>query len=746
MKFLLVRSVTRTRGWRHLCAPFLLLLCALTALACGGGGGGGSSPSKPATPVITAPATAAAGGTGLAASVPDQAGASFAWTINNGTITAGASTRSITFSAGSAGTLVLTCTATNSAGASDPGSRTLAVSAAAATAQFTPATQITAATATLGSAGGTLSGPAGGPLAGVSVTFPAGALASSQTVTLGYDTGTLTPLHGTHSGTTILLNAGSATTFDQPVSITIPYDPAGGLPVPYTIDANGALHVCQLVKLDAANGQAVFHTFHASLFTWILDNLGLGDIWKTPFDPAADGFQVDNNGSVYNRDGECMGMSSFALWYDEIIKASEGAFYPRFMTVVGNDFEGTPRVGQQIIATRAFISIGQMWDTYVPNLQSEFPLTDAQNYRIIRNALKNTGFPVMISLRPGAAFGQGGHSVLAIGWNNSGLMAYNVNDHGQTQTIPYEPATGVLGPYAGFNKVFYFGDGSVHWTEDYFHLLADAKANFHGSTNSTINITSHTSGQTVTSRVQTLSGTINSGQVLVSKLTVVTASAEFKTDVVTSGQFSVTVTLDRGVNHLVFVTEGLDDSGNLIKLLSNLDLADFTLNADVAESVVLTTLTWDTNDTDVDTYVIDPTGDYSCYYHKTTADGGFLDYDVTSGYGPEHWLLTAANTVRWGQGYKVRLHYYSDHGNGPTNYTMAIQLYDGASAVTQSFRGNLSAFSTSNTGPTATGADWVDVATVVPVQGAGAASFVRQWDGSLLVTVPVPPAGVRIKP
>ena len=62
----------------------------------------------PATPVITAPASALAGATGLTASVPLHAGSSYLWGITNGTITAGATTNQITFTAGASGVTVLT--------------------------------------------------------------------------------------------------------------------------------------------------------------------------------------------------------------------------------------------------------------------------------------------------------------------------------------------------------------------------------------------------------------------------------------------------------------------------------------------------------------------------------------------------------------------------------------------------------------------------------------------------------------
>ncbi len=62
----------------------------------------------PATPVITAPASALPGTAGLTASVPLHAGSGYLWGITNGTITAGATTNQITFTAGSSGVTGLT--------------------------------------------------------------------------------------------------------------------------------------------------------------------------------------------------------------------------------------------------------------------------------------------------------------------------------------------------------------------------------------------------------------------------------------------------------------------------------------------------------------------------------------------------------------------------------------------------------------------------------------------------------------
>jgi hypothetical protein len=99
----------------------------------------------PATPVITAPSTATAGSTSLAASVAQpEGGTSYSWTIVDGTITAGANSTSMTFSAGSVGTLTLTCSATNSVGSSSSQAQVQVVASAPVTPVITAPSQVNA--------------------------------------------------------------------------------------------------------------------------------------------------------------------------------------------------------------------------------------------------------------------------------------------------------------------------------------------------------------------------------------------------------------------------------------------------------------------------------------------------------------------------------------------------------------------------------------------------------------------------
>lgn len=69
-------------------------------------------------------------------------------------------------------------------------------------------------------------------------------------------------------------------------------------------------------------------------------------------------------------------------------------------------------------------------------------------------------------------------------------------------------------------------------------------------------------------------------------------------------------------------------------------------------------LNWNMNDTDIDLWVTDPTGEKCFYSHKETRMGGHLSEDFTEGYGPEQFLLKKAAKGK----YKIQVHYYGERG------------------------------------------------------------------------------------
>jgi len=68
-------------------------------------------------------------------------------------------------------------------------------------------------------------------------------------------------------------------------------------------------------------------------------------------------------------------------------------------------------------------------------------------------------------------------------------------------------------------------------------------------------------------------------------------------------------------------------------------------------------MAWDTDDTDIDLHVIEPTGEECCFQRKQTAHGGMLSRDFTRGYGPEEYILKKGFNGM----FKIRAKYYASH-------------------------------------------------------------------------------------
>ncbi len=95
--------------------------------------------------------------------------------------------------------------------------------------------------------------------------------------------------------------------------------------------------------------------------------------------------------------------------------------------------------------------------------------------------------------------------------------------------------------------------------------------------------------------------------------------------------------------------------------------------ADVPPTTLKVLLFWDTDNTDMDLHVVEPDGE-ECYYgNRKTKLGGSLDVDVTTGYGPEIYVMDFANPGT----YEIYIHYYG--GAALTEATVYAILYEGTS-------------------------------------------------------------------
>ncbi|MDQ0636789.1 hypothetical protein QF042_000354 [Pedobacter sp. W3I1] len=82
-------------------------------------------------------------------------------------------------------------------------------------------------------------------------------------------------------------------------------------------------------------------------------------------------------------------------------------------------------------------------------------------------------------------------------------------------------------------------------------------------------------------------------------------------------------------------------------------------------------LNWNKNDTDIDLWLTDPTGEKGFYGNSRTKIGGRISNDFTSGYGPEQFMIKKAVKGR----YKIEVNYYGDRQiniSGPTTVTAEI--------------------------------------------------------------------------
>lgn len=94
----------------------------------------------------------------------------------------------------------------------------------------------------------------------------------------------------------------------------------------------------------------------------------------------------------------------------------------------------------------------------------------------------------------------------------------------------------------------------------------------------------------------------------------------------------------------------------------------------INEADLVVTMMWNTDRTDVDLHVLEPTGEECFYNHPTTRIGGHVTRDVTEGLGPEMYTLPKAKTGS----YKIMANYFgSDTNRTKVRTKVYITVYEG---------------------------------------------------------------------
>ncbi|MDB5299258.1 MAG: hypothetical protein JWO87_921 [Phycisphaerales bacterium] len=109
---------------------------------------------------------------------------------------------------------------------------------------------------------------------------------------------------------------------------------------------------------------------------------------------------------------------------------------------------------------------------------------------------------------------------------------------------------------------------------------------------------------------------------------------------------------------------------------TNLVLRDFSNPLDarlvkLLDCDVRIVMTWDTDNTDVDLWVTEPSGEKCFYQHNRTTIGGLLSKDFTDGYGPEEYCLRKQMPGE----YKIQANFYGSRQQsivGPTTVQATV--------------------------------------------------------------------------
>lgn len=131
------------------------------------------------------------------------------------------------------------------------------------------------------------------------------------------------------------------------------------------------------------------------------------------------------------------------------------------------------------------------------------------------------------------------------------------------------------------------------------------------------------------------------------------------------GSFEATFALGRGENAIEIIAPSTDGSPP--------GRARLNLHAQIPRVDLQIILFWDTDQTDVDLHVKEPSGEIVNYTHTEAASGGRLDRDDTDGYGPEIYSLGSSPAGV----YEVMAHYFGDRGTGQTTATVIVVAREG---------------------------------------------------------------------
>ena len=151
---------------------------------------------------------------------------------------------------------------------------------------------------------------------------------------------------------------------------------------------------------------------------------------------------------------------------------------------------------------------------------------------------------------------------------------------------------------------------------------------------------------------------------------------------ISGSAFSGKAVIRLGQNTISVV--GLDSNNNRITSpttvsFTGIEHSNSTAQNALIKSNMVYVLQWDTNYSDLDMYVTDPSNQTIWYGNRSISGRAHQDIDDVNGYGPEVTTYFTNGNAPAGN-YEVNINYYSTHGASTTHYTVDVLLNEGSNA------------------------------------------------------------------
>ncbi len=484
---------------------------------------------------------------------------------------------------------------------------------------------------------------------------------------------------------------------NAPLKITLVYDDTGVsdendiIPLHF----NGTSYEpVKLISQDVEANTVTFESRDFSPFVLSLINTVIPSSYDTGFNASANGWDINNFGSYFAPGGNCLGMSGYATWF----------YNNRSESLSGKYSADVAR----LTSIRAHLAQSQTWA--IDQWRAEQILSDEKLGRTLKAYMSLVGKPLIFLM---GTNGSPAHATVVYGYDASGFKFYDVNAAGQSQTVSFNGSN--FSTYGGYNSFGYVAIASLGRTEDFAALTAEAESGF--TTSDDISLTTPVEDEEVFDREVTLSGSLSGDLNSETKLYAEVKGVGREIPV-TDGNFNTSIEVSNGESTIVLLA-GVDIS-NQSNWYKNGATLIRNFEGVLAASRLLVTLTWNQNNTDVDLYITEPDGETMWYSDQLTSNGLTLDFDNTSGWGPEHGTLEAASSSTALDGlYTIRVHYFSDYNAGvAASGSVNIVINEGTEdqkVATVPFQ--ISVDDLSANGPGGTGASWADIATVDIING-----------------------------